>query len=89
MVRLPRVIAAARILADLSQKQLAEEAGIAESVLAAIERGTSDPKNKTLLAIADALLKHGVRIVAEDERVIGGAVIVRGVSDIPASPHPD
>ncbi|WP_037225280.1 helix-turn-helix transcriptional regulator [Roseomonas gilardii] len=82
MLRQHRAIAAARVLAGMSQSELAKAASVSLSVLAAIEQGTSDPRNSTLLAIADVLARHGVRILGEDDRILAGVVLERG-SDVP------
>lgn len=86
MLRSPRVLIAGRILAGLSQKELASQAKLALSSLQAIEQGTSDPRNLTLLALADALLAHGVRILTEDDRHLGGVMLERPTAAGPRSP---
>lgn len=45
----------------------AAAAGIAVSVLQAIEQGRSDPKLSTVLALADALKTRGVELMPESE----------------------
>jgi predicted transcriptional regulator len=77
MLRTPRTIIAARVLADLTQKDLAEAAGIALSVLQAIEQGSADPKNSTVIAIIDALAGKGVRILPEEDGIVTGVVLTR------------
>ena len=62
----------------MSQRELATEAGIAVSVLQAIEQGRSDPRNSTLIALVDALRARGVELVPETDRVAWGAVALRG-----------
>lgn len=76
MIRSPRVLVAARMLAGLSQEDLAQAAGIAVSVLSAIEQGKSDPRNSTLIALVDALAERGVQIVNSGGGVVGGAVLL-------------
>lgn len=83
MLRQHRVIAAARVLAGLSQSEMAEAASIAVSVVKGIEQGTSDPRNSTLLAIADALSAHGVRILGEDSEILAGIVLLRDKEVLP------
>ena len=56
MYKLGRRIASARVMADLTQKELADRAGIAQSALARIERGNRPQLSVgTLYAIAQAL----------------------------------
>lgn len=77
MVRTTRLLIAGRVLAGLTQHELAVEAGVAPSALQAIEQGKSDPKLSTLLAITDALSRHGVRVMGEDGESIGSLVLLR------------
>jgi len=69
---------AARVLAGLTQPELAAAAGIAPSVLGAIEQGRSDPKQSTVLAILDALKARGVELAPETDRVAWGVLVNRG-----------
>jgi len=78
MFRSPRLLVAARVLAGLNQTELASAAGIAVSVLQAIEQGRSDPKLSTVLALVDALKVRGVMLLPETERIAGGIHVVRG-----------
>src|SRR5260370_41403940 len=78
MFRTPRLLVAARTLAGLSQPELAAEAGIAPSVLGAIEQGRSDPRQSTVLAIIDALKARGVVLVPESDRTAWGVVVNKG-----------
>jgi len=56
MYKLGRRIAAARVMADLTQQDLADRAGIAQSALARVERGNRPQLSVgTLYAIAQAL----------------------------------
>ena len=43
----------------------------------AIEQETSDPKHSTMLAVVDALVKHGVLIFGESELYLGTLVLKR------------
>jgi transcriptional regulator with XRE-family HTH domain len=78
MFRSPRLLVAARVLAGMSQAELAAAAGVATSVLQAIEQGRSDPKLSTVLALLDALKACGVELVPETERVAGGVLVIKG-----------
>lgn len=78
MLRSPRVLVAARALAGMSQSDLAAAAGVAVSVLQAIEQGRSDPKLSTVLALLDALKARGVELVPESDRVAWGVLVTRG-----------
>ena len=56
MYKLGRRIAATRVMADLTQQELAARAGIAQSALARVERGNRPQLSVgTLYAIAQAL----------------------------------
>lgn len=73
----------------MSQSELAAEAGIAVSVVQAIEQNRSDPKLSTVLAILDALKSHGVELVAEAEHVAFGVIVVPGSeADLTGSVRP-
>ncbi|MDB5376493.1 MAG: family transcriptional regulator [Rubritepida sp.] len=86
MLRSPRMLVAARVLAGLNQAQLAATAGIALSVLQAIEQGRSDPKLSTVLALLDVLKARGVELAPETERVAWGVLVMKG-SDSSAVEH--
>ena len=78
MVRSHRLFIAGRALAGLSQSELAAEAGVAVSVVQAIEQNRSDPKLSTVLALLDVLKSHGVELIAETEHVAFGVMVVAG-----------
>jgi predicted transcriptional regulator len=63
----PAQIRAARGLLDWTQPDLADRAGLSKNSLIKIERGTSDPKASTLLAIQRALEEAGVQFTHGDE----------------------
>ena len=73
-----RLLTAARVLAGLTQNELASAAGVAPSVLQGIEQGRSDPRLSTVLALIDALRRYGVALVPESDSVAWGAVVLRG-----------
>ena len=50
----PRLVRSARKRAGLSQRALAERAGTAQSVVARVESGTTDPSSATLLRLLEA-----------------------------------
>ena len=60
-----RKIKQARLAANLSQTELAERAGTAQTVIARIERGANMPKLELLTKIAAGL---GLRLVVKLER---------------------
>ena len=78
MLRTHRLIIAARVLAGMTQGDLATAAGIALSVLQAIEQGRSDPKLKTVLALLDVLKAKGVELLVEEGRIACGVFVAAG-----------
>lgn len=78
VIKSPRVIVAARVLAGYTQIELARAAGIATSVLQAIEQGRSNPKLTTINAIVDTLRTRGVELFGETDRVAWGVVVIKG-----------
>jgi DNA-binding XRE family transcriptional regulator len=78
MFRSARVLVAARALAGMSQAELAAAAGIAVSVLQAIEQGRSDPRLSTAIALVDALKRRGVEVISESDRNAWGVLVVKG-----------
>ncbi len=67
-------IRAARAMVGLTQKQLADAAGISEMSVKNIERGTTpDPRVSTIMALRKALETAGVEFIAEN----GGGAGVR------------
>ena len=55
-----RVIAAARMLAGLDQRQLAAAAGLSPSTISKIEQGRRNVRQDTLRAVSQALEQLGV-----------------------------
>ena len=78
MLRSHRLFIAARALAGLSQSALASEAGVALSVLQAVEQGRSDPKLTTILALLDVLKSKGVELLPDSSSVAFGLFVVPG-----------
>jgi DNA-binding XRE family transcriptional regulator len=58
----PRQLRAARVLAGLTQAELAKKAGISRASLVAIEAGEAEPRLATYRALLLALEAAGVRI---------------------------
>lgn len=73
-----RICAGARILAALTQAELATRAGIALSVLARFEQGLSQPRLGTIKAILGVLAANGVELIGETERYEGGIGLLKG-----------
>src|SRR4051794_5999566 len=73
-----RLCTAARVLAGLSQTELAAEASLSVSVVARFEQGVSQPRTGTIRAIMDVLGAHGVEVMPESERHVGGLALIRG-----------
>jgi transcriptional regulator with XRE-family HTH domain len=69
----PATCRAARGLADLTQKQLAEAASVGLSTVKAFEAGGSTPMTNNLKAMQEALEKAGIEFIAEN----GGGAGVR------------
>jgi predicted transcriptional regulator len=65
----PAQIRGARAMLDLTQKQLAERAGLSPQALVSIETGASDPKASTLTAIQAALEEAGIEFLPNGVRV--------------------
>ena len=78
MLRSHRLIIAGRVLAGLSQSELASQAGVALSVLQAIEQGRSDPKLSTVIALVDALRSKGVELLPDTDPAAFGLFVVIG-----------
>jgi len=77
MIGSHRLLVAGRVLAGLSQQELATEAHVALSVVQAIEQGKSDPRLSTVRALAEVLREHRVEILVEDPRSLGGLRLLK------------
>ena len=77
MIGSHRLLVAGRVLAGLSQQELATEAHVALSVVRAIEQGKSDPKLSTVRALVSALREHEVEILVENHRSLGGLRLLK------------
>lgn len=74
----PRLLAAARVLAGLTQAMLAKEAGIGVATVRRYEGGVGMMRVDTLAAAVEALRKHGVYLLPETDEVEMGVFIKKG-----------
>lgn len=65
-------IRAARAIAGLSQRQLAEISGVGQQTIKSIENGTVDPRVSTMQALKDTLESRGVIFFGAGEHKDGG-----------------
>ncbi len=63
----PAQLRAARALLDWTRADLAAKAGVALLTIQMFERGASDPRQSTLLALRSALSKEGVMFLDESD----------------------
>lgn len=73
-----RLCTAGRILAGLSQAELAAKASLAVSVVARFEQGLTRPRSGTLQALVAVLEAHGVEVLGPTDRHEGGLGLVKG-----------
>jgi transcriptional regulator with XRE-family HTH domain len=73
----PAQIRAARALLGWRQLDLARASGISEISIKNIERGATDPRRSTLLAIQTALERAGVEFIDQSQPSAGGGEGVR------------
>ena len=73
----PRLLAAARVLVGLSQRDLAAEAGLAVSSVGRYEAGLSGLRSDSLAAILGVLARRGVRFIDPTDEVEAGLVLLR------------
>jgi predicted transcriptional regulator len=59
----PKQAHAARVMAGLSQKELAKLSGVSQKSISAFETGEIDPRLSTKRAIATALQESGIRLL--------------------------
>jgi transcriptional regulator with XRE-family HTH domain len=73
----PRLLAAARVLAGLSQRELATQAGIATSVIGRYEAGHSRLRSDSFEAILQVLRARGIRFVDATDKIAMGVLLIR------------
>ena len=73
----PRLLAAARVLVGLSQRDLATEAGLAVSSVGRYEAGLSGLRSDSLAAILKVLARRGIRFIDPTDEVEAGLVLLR------------
>lgn len=73
-----RLCIAARVLAGLSQAELAAKASLHVSVVARFEQGLTEPRRGTLQAIMQVLANHGIEILGQTDRYAGGIGLIKG-----------
>jgi hypothetical protein len=73
----PRLLAAARVLVGITQRELATEAGLDRSLIARYEAGLSLLRADSFGAILVVLRNYGVHFVEESEKVEMGVQLVR------------
>jgi transcriptional regulator with XRE-family HTH domain len=71
------VLAAARVLVGLTQRELASAAGLAASSVARFEAGRSTLRADSLGAILAVLKARGIRFVEETDEIAEGVVRVK------------
>lgn len=74
----PRLVAAARVLAGLSQRELGLEADVARSIIGRYEAGHRGLHARTLEAIVTVLRDYGVRFVNGSDDVVVGLLLTKG-----------
>ena len=77
------MLAAARVLVGLSQRDLATEAGLAVSSVGRYEAGLSGLRSDSLAAILGVLARRGVRFIDPTDEVEAGLVLLRIAPDAP------
>ncbi len=75
----PAQIRAARALLNWSQASLAEASGVASQSIKNIERGVTDPRLSTAMAIKTTLEKAGVRFLEAGDSATGPGVALTAV----------
>ena len=73
----PRLLAAARVLLGLTQRDLAAEAGLAVSSIGRFEAGLTGLHSASLAAILSVLRKRGVRFLDPTDEIEAGLVLLR------------
>jgi transcriptional regulator with XRE-family HTH domain len=81
----PRLVAAARVLIGLSQRELAAAAGVAIASIARYEAGTSTLRSNSFAAILTVFRAHGVRFVEETEEIAMGVLLLKEKLDTASS----
>jgi transcriptional regulator with XRE-family HTH domain len=77
MIPPPRLLAAARVLAGLSQADLAKRANVGIGALSRYEAGKTTPRIDTIAALVDALAELGVGFLEGGRDIEMGVVIRR------------
>ena len=72
----PRMIAAARILLDITQRVLASEADVSITALARYESGATQLRTGTLEALLAVLSRRGIRFIANRDGIVMGVLVV-------------
>jgi transcriptional regulator with XRE-family HTH domain len=73
----PRLLTAARALAGLTQRELAQAAGINTSLIGRYEAGLSTLRSDSFNAILTALRRYGIRFVGETDEVAMGVLLLK------------
>jgi DNA-binding XRE family transcriptional regulator len=73
----PAQIRAARALLNWSQAQLAEASEVASQSIKNIERGVTDPRLSTAMAIKTSLEKAGVQFLEPSDSATGPGVALK------------
>jgi predicted transcriptional regulator len=79
----PQLLAAARALVGLTQRQLAEAAGVNTSLIGRYEAGLTNLRSDNFNRILTALRGYGIRFIAETDDVAMGVLLLKP----PSSPR--
>lgn len=77
----PRLLAAARTLAGISQRQLAQEAGLNTSSIGKYEAGLTTMKGESFERVLGALRARGIRFLGATATTSMGLVVEKRAAD--------
>lgn len=73
----PRLLAAARVLVGMTQRELAAAAGIDRSLVGRYEAGVTVLRSDNLAAILAVLRDRGIQFLGQDEEIAMGLALRR------------
>lgn len=79
----PRLLAAARLVIGMSQRELAAAAGVATSSLSDYEAGRSTLRSDTFNAVLAVLRKHRIRFIDETDEIEMGFFVEKARASMP------
>lgn len=89
MLPSPKLFAAARVRAGLTQSEMAAKSKVSKAAVNRIEAEGTSPRSATVIAVLNVLRKHGIRFLDEDDTIREGLYVIKPGPMLPPDSGPE